>query len=79
MVMSINVRVMRHSVRKALLISESAESSSMMRDQRIWSMKECATVFSDCLAGLKEEFAKQGENGMLIWDKVGYLTLQTLT
>ncbi|XP_061163588.1 SUMO-activating enzyme subunit 2-like [Saccostrea echinata] len=49
--------------------SESSEPSSVMRDQRIWSMKECAEVFTDCLAGLKKEFAKQGENGMLIWDK----------
>jgi hypothetical protein len=60
---------MRES-RKALLILDSSESSTVMRDQRVWSMKECATVFSDCLTGLKEEFAKQGENGMLVWDKV---------
>ncbi|XP_062594248.1 SUMO-activating enzyme subunit 2-like [Saccostrea cucullata] len=49
--------------------SESSEPSSVMRDQRVWSMKECADVFTDCLAGLKKEFAKQGKNGMLIWDK----------
>lgn len=52
------------------LLTESSESSTVMRDQRVWSMKECAQVFSDCLAGLKKEFANQGENGMLVWDKV---------
>nr|XP_022337194.1 SUMO-activating enzyme subunit 2-like isoform X2 [Crassostrea virginica] len=49
--------------------AESEHPSTVMRDQRLWSMKECAQVFRDCLSGLKEEFAKQGENGMLVWDK----------
>ncbi|XP_052714567.1 SUMO-activating enzyme subunit 2-like [Crassostrea angulata] len=49
--------------------TECSEPSTVMRDQRVWSMKECAQVFSDCLAGLKKEFTNQGENGMLVWDK----------
>lgn len=56
--------------RNVSLLTECSEQSTVMRDQRVWSMKECAQVFSDCLAGLKKEFANQGENGMLVWDKV---------
>lgn len=56
--------------RYVCLLTECSEPSTVMRDQRVWSMKECAQVFSDCLAGLKKEFANQGENGMLVWDKV---------
>lgn len=63
----------RDNVKKKL-ISESEHPSTVMRDQRLWSMKECAQVFGDCLSGLKEEFAKQGENGMLVWDKVRQCT-----
>ena len=43
---------------------------SAMRDQRLWSLQECADIFTTCLDTLKAEFAKQGEGGMLVWDKV---------
>ncbi|ESO98215.1 hypothetical protein LOTGIDRAFT_178117 [Lottia gigantea] len=51
------------------LSDESPSSTNDMRDQRIWSMKECADVFSKCLAKLKTDLAAQGDGGMLVWDK----------
>ncbi|KAL3858925.1 hypothetical protein ACJMK2_009174 [Sinanodonta woodiana] len=38
-------------------------------DQRLWSVQECADVFAKSLSSLKEELIKQGEGGMLVWDK----------
>ncbi|KAK7114229.1 hypothetical protein V1264_000319 [Littorina saxatilis] len=51
------------------LPSDTDGNSSAIRDQRQWSVKECANVFSDCLGQLKKELATQGDGGMLVWDK----------
>ncbi|BFZ19816.1 hypothetical protein BsWGS_22855 [Bradybaena similaris] len=44
-------------------------NSSAMRDQRVWSVQECADVFTQCLTALKADLASRGEDGILIWDK----------
>ena len=41
-------------------IAESGSNSNIMRDQRLWSVQECADIFGECLHGLKGELAKQG-------------------
>ncbi|XP_069112251.1 SUMO-activating enzyme subunit 2-like [Argopecten irradians] len=56
----------------------SAEEAGI-RDQRLWTLKECCSVFSNCLSGLKEELAKQGEGGMLVWDKDDVLAMDFVT
>ncbi|XP_076469784.1 SUMO-activating enzyme subunit 2-like [Babylonia areolata] len=53
----------------ANLPADTDSDSSAMRDQRQWSVKECADVFGQCLGTLKQELATQGEGGMLVWDK----------
>lgn len=35
--------------------------------QRLWTVQECANVFSDSLKDLKEQYKQRGE---LAWDKV---------
>ncbi|XP_041376395.1 SUMO-activating enzyme subunit 2-like isoform X2 [Gigantopelta aegis] len=47
----------------------TAGEVSCMRDQQIWTVKECGSTFSKCLAELKSQFLQQGDGGMLIWDK----------
>ncbi|XP_046361760.2 SUMO-activating enzyme subunit 2-like [Haliotis rufescens] len=49
--------------------ADAENGGAGMRDQKVWSMKECAEIFGRCLGVLKVEFAKQGDGGMLIWDK----------
>ncbi|KAK6184729.1 hypothetical protein SNE40_007138 [Patella caerulea] len=51
------------------LSDATPSSATQMRDQRIWSMKECGEVFGNCLGKLKVDLAAQGEDGMLVWDK----------
>lgn len=41
-----------------------------MRDQKLWSVKECSDIFTKCLETLKNQLAEQGDGGMLVWDKV---------
>ena len=41
-----------------------------IHDQIVWSIKECGKIFEDSVAKLKVELNKQGDGGMLIWDKV---------
>ena len=43
--------------------------SAGIRDQRVWSIKECARQFKAAIDVLKVELKKQG-GGMLVWDKV---------
>ncbi|KAJ8303465.1 hypothetical protein KUTeg_019861 [Tegillarca granosa] len=47
----------------------SASESAGIRDQKLWTIQECADVFSNCLPKLKAELSQQGEGGMLVWDK----------
>ena len=51
----------------------NGSAASGIRDQRVWSIQECGNVFENSLACLKVDYHKQGENAMLVWDKVSYL------
>jgi ubiquitin-like 1-activating enzyme E1 B len=46
----------------------SVNSTTILKDQRIWSMKESAQVFSQSVNLLKEKLAKE-KDAALIWDK----------
>ncbi|XP_070576008.1 SUMO-activating enzyme subunit 2-like [Ptychodera flava] len=41
-------------------------SAGQMKDQRVWSMQECADVFKESIGKLKEQYKEKGE---LVWDK----------
>ena len=56
-----------------------AGNSSAMRDQRQWSVKECCSIFCQCLGTLKQNLAAQGDGGILVWDKVSFLVLFSST
>ena len=45
-------------------------SDDVIDEQRVWSVKECAAVFASTVAQLAQQLAKEGDNGMLVWDKV---------
>ncbi len=47
-----------------------ASLSAGIRDQRVWGIKECAKVFGESIGKLRDELNKQGDGGMLVWDKV---------
>ncbi|XP_014248402.1 SUMO-activating enzyme subunit 2 [Cimex lectularius] len=49
--------------------SSSPSSTSVIKDQRQWSLKECVEVFSDNLLKLKEISEKLDPGSYLIWDK----------
>lgn len=53
-------------------------SGTGMRDQRIWSIQECADVFTDCLSKLKEQSQQQGD-GILVWDKDDEVAMDFVT
>ena len=44
-----------------------------MRDQRLWSVQECADIFAESLNSLSKDLVNQGEGGILVWDKVNEL------
>lgn len=39
------------------------------RDQNVWSMRECQSVFATSLADLQQEFSKLAVDDHLVWDK----------
>lgn len=49
---------------------EGTVPQGTIRDQRQWSIQECADVFAKSLDTLKTDLNKQGDGGMLVWDKV---------
>ncbi|XP_071451101.1 SUMO-activating enzyme subunit 2 isoform X2 [Hetaerina americana] len=49
--------------------SSRAETPTGLKDQRVWSIAECADVFGDSVNSLRKQLEKEGENGVLIWDK----------
>ena len=49
---------------------EGSTNSGGMKDQRIWSIQECADVLKSSVGKLKGELLQQGDGGMLVWDKV---------
>lgn len=53
-----------------IFFSSTASNSGVLRDQKLWGIKECADVFAECLESLKKDLATQGDGGVLVWDKV---------
>lgn len=51
------------------LVAVANDDASLIDDQRTWSVKKCAAVFSEAVCELAKR-AKQ-EQDMLVWDKVG--------
>ncbi|XP_054733383.1 SUMO-activating enzyme subunit 2 [Anastrepha obliqua] len=50
-------------------ISVDALKASMQQYYKVWSLAECATVFSECIKQLSVNFLKLGEGEALVWDK----------
>ncbi|KAK6983770.1 SUMO-activating enzyme subunit 2 [Biomphalaria glabrata] len=46
-----------------------AMCTGVMRDQRVWSVQECADIFAQSLAALKQDLYSKGDGGTLVWDK----------
>lgn len=42
---------------------------SLGHNQKIWSLRECADVFAESVAGLKKTFGKLADDDHLVWDK----------
>ena len=49
--------------------SSAPQVAIVLKDQRIWSMKECAEVFKESVDLLKAKLAAEGKDASLIWDK----------
>ncbi|XP_064598991.1 SUMO-activating enzyme subunit 2-like [Liolophura sinensis] len=49
--------------------SGNGNTTGVIQDQKVWTVKECVDVFTECLATLKSDLQKQGEDGILVWDK----------
>lgn len=47
----------------------TSEDTTASRDQKIWSLEECAKVLQDSISAIKEDFAKLAEGDHLVWDK----------
>ena len=54
-----------------LLSAQDGVQSGGIRDQRVWSVCECASVFAKSLKSCKEQLMNSGDGGTLVWDKVG--------
>ncbi|XP_064640626.1 SUMO-activating enzyme subunit 2-like [Lineus longissimus] len=48
---------------------DTNSNKGKIKDQKIWSMRECRDMFGQSLGILKENFKNQGEDAMLVWDK----------
>ena len=70
-VVTVEVLFFNH-IDQLIFFPNVAESQSGgIRDQRVWTVKECASVFEESMLKLKEQLEQQsGENAMLVWDKV---------
>jgi len=60
-----------------LLLTQGGETDkSLMRDQRVWSVKECAEIFCQSVAELQQRLqnsvsnSEEEDSAMLVWDKV---------
>lgn len=49
--------------------NEAAAQPGTTRDQKVWSMNECAAVLSSSLNGLRDQFKALAEGDHLVWDK----------
>ena len=62
-----------------MLFSFEAETTvqsatSGLKDQVVWSLKECVHLFQESLNVLAEEFNSFcGDGGNLVWDKVSFV------
>ncbi|XP_013114278.1 SUMO-activating enzyme subunit 2 [Stomoxys calcitrans] len=52
-----------------LLKQDELDTSFVRQYHKIWSLAECAVVFSDCLKNLKVNLEKLEEGDSLVWDK----------
>ncbi|GAB1599119.1 SUMO-activating enzyme subunit 2-like [Argonauta hians] len=59
--------------------SSSSSSSTLIKDQQIQSIKDYADMFSNCLSALKTELSKQGDSGLLVWDKDDEVAMDFVT
>ncbi|XP_020915543.1 SUMO-activating enzyme subunit 2 isoform X2 [Exaiptasia diaphana] len=48
-------------------VNENGNSQSLLQDQRVWSVKECATTIAKSIETLKANLENKGEE--LVWDK----------
>lgn len=49
--------------------TDASGANNQTRDQRVWSMSECANVLATSISAIKEDFAKLAEGDHLVWDK----------
>lgn len=47
----------------------NSQDATASRDQKIWSLEECAKVLQDSITAIKEDFGKLAEGDHLVWDK----------
>lgn len=47
----------------------SDDNSNVKRNQKIWSISECANVLAASITAIKEDFLKLPEGDSLVWDK----------
>lgn len=48
---------------------KSSDSSGSLRDQVVWSLKQCGDVFASSIAALSTELASKPDGDHLVWDK----------
>lgn len=44
-------------------------TTQQSREQKVWSLSECAEVLASSITAIKEEFGKLAEGDHLVWDK----------
>lgn len=49
--------------------SEGGNLTGNARDQNVWNLRECQSVFATSLADLQKEFSKLAIDDHLVWDK----------
>jgi len=65
-----------------LLSAQDGDHSAQLggiRDQRVWSICECASVFAESLKLCKDQLMNSGDCGTLAWDKVGVILFSVST
>lgn len=50
-------------------IAAGVESGAGSRDQKIWTMRECAETLASSIASIKADFAALPDGDHLVWDK----------
>uniref|UniRef100_U5EXW5 SUMO-activating enzyme subunit n=1 Tax=Corethrella appendiculata TaxID=1370023 RepID=U5EXW5_9DIPT len=49
--------------------AENSANDAVLRDQKVWSLKEAGRVFEESISALRDEFAKLADGDHLVWDK----------